>query len=102
MMCSAELAENVSNNFLGIAEGSTATQRTDIISELTNVLAGQAYEILRDHTPPKLISPPELLEIRDAAEIWENSPMECRFVLCSETEDSGGLLVFSKDERSRP
>ena len=102
MMCSPELAATVSNNFLGIAEGSRPGQRMDIISELTNVLAGRTYEILRANMPPKIISPPEMLGIREATQIWEQAPVECRYALCSETEDCGGILVFFRDEWSRP
>jgi len=102
LMTSPELAETIANNFLGVAEGSRPGQRIDIVSELTNVLAGQAYEILRGGTKPKAICPPELLGIRESMDIWEQSPAECRFALCSETEDLGGLLVFARDEWSRP
>src|ERR1041385_2927683 len=47
VMASPELSQSVANNFLGITEGARPGQCIDIISELTNVLAGKAYEIVR-------------------------------------------------------
>jgi len=102
LMCSPELAATIANNYLGITEGSRPGQRIDIVSELTNVLAGHAYEIMRGGTRPKKIHPPELLGVRETMELWGLSPAECRFAGCSETEDLCGLLVSARNEWSRP
>jgi hypothetical protein len=102
LMCSPELAESVANNFLGLTEGSRPGQRIDIVSELTNVLAGHAYEILRAGIRPKVICPPELLGIREAMEIWDAAPADSRFAVCSETELLGGMLVIAQTEWSHP
>jgi len=100
LMATPEFAATIADNYRGIPEGSRAGQRIDIMSELTNVLAGQAYEIARAGGPPKEICPPSLLSVREALEIWNRTSEACKFVLCTETEIAGGLLVTVKDEWS--
>ena len=102
LMASPELAVSVTNNFLGIDGGSRPGQRIDIVSELTNVLAGKAYEILRAGAKPTTICTPELLESVEASGIWNMVPTECRFAICSENDLLGGLMIFAKSEWSRP
>jgi hypothetical protein len=101
VMASPELSQSVARSFLGITEPARPGQCIDIISELTNVLAGKAYEILRAGLRPSAIFTPELLEVREATEIWNAAPSERRFAISTETEVLGGILVFSKEEWSR-
>jgi hypothetical protein len=100
VMANPELSETVANNYMGV-ECSRPGQRIDIMSELTNVLAGNAYEILRAGNRPKIICSPELLGIREAMEIWDASPIDCRLAICSENEVLGGMLVLARNEWSR-
>lgn len=100
VMFSPELAALVTDNFLGVTGGSRPGQRIDTVSELANVLAGQAFEVLRAGTRPGLFQQPELLNIREAMEIWQSAPYESRFCLCSESEVVGGLIVAANHDWS--
>ena len=100
LMATPELATTIADNYLGIPEGSRVGQRIDVISELANVLAGQAFEIVRGGIRPESISLPALLSSREALDAWEQSGRGCKFTICTETETVGGLLVVVKDEWS--
>ena len=86
-----ELAIETADNLLGTE--SDFRQQIDTMSELTNVLAGSAYEIHCNGLRPSDISIPKLLSPHSARCLWNDSPAECRYLLRTERRVEGGLLV---------
>ena len=93
-----ELAIQTADNLLGVE--SDFRQQIDTMNELTNVLAGSAYEILCNGLRPCDISIPKLLSPHPARMLWDNSPEVSRYLLRTEKRAEGGLLVALPGEWS--
>jgi hypothetical protein len=95
-----DLAIRMADGMLGTE--SNFRQQLDVMGELANVLAGSAFEIFSEGLRPSSISTPKLLSPQLASVIWEGSPVECRYLLQSDSQIEGGLLVaFPRELRSK-
>jgi len=84
-----------------LAIESTSQEQLDVLGELANVLAGNAYEILCDGLRPAQVTTPKLLAPSAAIEIWNHAPADGRYLLHGEKSIEGGLVVaFPGDWRS--
>jgi hypothetical protein len=84
-------AVQAADGYLGIQ--SDARQQVDVICELANVLAGQAYEVVRSGKRPEILTPPFLLNADAAQSFWNQSNPNFRFILKSDKEEVGGIIV---------
>lgn len=86
-----------------IAEGFTGEPECpdsgmpDLVLEVANILAGQAYEITHGGRRPASISQPAWLTQEDAKIAWANSSPEHRFVLDLDGQTQGGVLFSIKE-----
>lgn len=91
------LAIQAADGFVGSETDSR--QQTDVICELTNVLAGSAYESQYGGVRPRQMTTPQLLSPHAARTLWNGSDLSTRYFLRSATQIEGGLIVALPAER---
>jgi hypothetical protein len=93
LLTTASFATMISENFLGSPELCSDERSGDIIRELANVLAGQAFDIMNAGRRPQSIAIPESLDPAAAAKAWANATPKTKFLLVTENEVVGGMII---------
>ena len=91
VLMNLNLGIRTADGMLGIE--SSFRQQVDVLGELANVLAGNAYEILCDGLRPNAVSTPKILTPHLASMIWNGSPGEFRYLLRDGETIEGGLVI---------
>lgn len=96
VMLAPAFARAIGEGFTGQPEGSME-EVNDLVLEIANVLAGQAYEIAHGGRKPKDIGPPAWMSFDEAAAAWSRASEDDRHMLALDDGEQGGLLVACKE-----
>lgn len=96
VMLNPAFARAVGEGFTGLPEGELP-EANDLVLEIANVLAGQAYEIAHGGRKPREIGPPAWMPFEDAAAAWLRAGEDDRHLLAMDEQEQGGLLVACRE-----
>lgn len=93
LLTTADFSATIAENFLGNPKLCSDEQNGDVVRELANVIAGEAFDIMNAGQRPHSIAIPEWLCPADAVRSWDNAAPRNKFLLVTEYDVVGGMII---------